>query len=198
MLKGNSINVHSKTRPQLSLQKGVPAGRKGDFGFFFFAVSLKAHACFLNIEWLQFVFVFVRGLHDKNKASLYCFTSDVIYKKYKRLVYTPPDLLARFCKVNLYERKKFGLICYPRICFPGLIYCTLGTRGFFSRATRSFVGRGRRHERRSFSRGSLFKTDEKALAPRVNLLWSRAIMALKFDRRWLLFWGCTYEPSNSM
>ena len=25
----------------------------------------------------------------------YCFTSDVIYKKYKRLVYTPPDLLAR-------------------------------------------------------------------------------------------------------
>ena len=35
MLKGNSINAHSKTRPQLSLQKGVPAGRKGDFGFFF-------------------------------------------------------------------------------------------------------------------------------------------------------------------
>ena len=29
------------------------------------------------------------------------FTSDVMYTKYKRLLYTPPDLLARFCEVNL-------------------------------------------------------------------------------------------------
>ena len=43
----------------------------------------------------------VRGLYDKNSASWYCFTSDVMYKKYKRLVYTSPDLLARFCKINL-------------------------------------------------------------------------------------------------
>ena len=37
----------------------------------------------------------------------------------------PPDLLARFCKINykLVKRKKIGLICFPRICFPGLIYC---------------------------------------------------------------------------
>ena len=27
----------------------------------------------------------------------------------------------------------------------------------------------------------------------INLRWSRAIMALKCDRRWLLVWGCTYE-----
>ena len=60
----------------------------------------------------------VRGLYDKK----YCFTSDVMYKKYKRLVYTPPDLLARICKVNLSNAKKFGLICFPRICFRGLIY----------------------------------------------------------------------------
>ena len=46
-----------------------------------------------------------------------------MYKKYKRLVYTPPDLLARICKVNLSNAKKFGLICFPRICFRGLIYC---------------------------------------------------------------------------
>ena len=46
-----------------------------------------------------------------------------MYKKYKRLVYTSPDLLARFCKVNLSNAKKFGLICFPRICFRGLIYC---------------------------------------------------------------------------
>ena len=55
----------------------------------------------------------------------YCFTSDVMYKKYKRLVYTPSDLLARICKVNLSNAKKFGLICFPRICFRGLIYCDL-------------------------------------------------------------------------
>ena len=37
-------------------------------------------------------------------------------KKYKRLVCTHPDLLAKICK--LVDRKKFGLICFPR-----LIYC---------------------------------------------------------------------------
>ena len=52
----------------------------------------------------------------------YCFTSDVMYKKYKRLVYTPSDLLARICKVNLSNTKKFSLICFPRICFRALIY----------------------------------------------------------------------------
>ena len=36
--------------------------------------------------------------------------------KKKRLVCTHPDLLARICK--LVDRKKFGLICFPR-----LIYC---------------------------------------------------------------------------
>ena len=44
--------------------------------------------------------------------------SPQMYKKYKRLVHTPPDLLAIFCTVNLSKEKKFGLIC-----FPGLIYC---------------------------------------------------------------------------
>ena len=46
-----------------------------------------------------------------------------MYKKCKRLVYTPSDLLARICKVNLSNAKKCGLICFPRICFRGLIYC---------------------------------------------------------------------------
>ena len=43
-------------------------------------------------------------------------------------------------------------------------FYTVGTRGFFSRVrTGSFVlsAAGRRHERRSFSRGSLFKTRPK-------------------------------------
>ena len=32
-------------------------------------------------------------------------TPDVMYKEYKRLVCTHPDLLARFCKVNLSNAK---------------------------------------------------------------------------------------------
>ena len=35
------------------------------------------------------------------------FTSDVRYKKYKRLVYTPPDLWARFCK----HKKSSTIFC---------------------------------------------------------------------------------------
>ena len=63
---------------------------------------------------------FVRGLYDK----LYCFTSDVMYKKYKRLVYTPPDLLARFCKVNLSKAKNSPDLFPNNLnCFPGLTYC---------------------------------------------------------------------------
>ena len=62
-----------------------------------------------------------------NLTGEFSFTSDVMYKKYKRLVHTHPDLLARFCKLNLIvKRKKIWpdlVICFPRICFPGLIYC---------------------------------------------------------------------------
>ena len=48
-----------------------------------------------------------------------------MYKKYIRLVYTPRDLLARICKVNLSNAKKFGLICFSIICFRGLMFCDL-------------------------------------------------------------------------
>ena len=84
----------------------------------FWTVSLKAH------DWSSWTLknceipYSVRGLYDK-----YCFTSDVMYKKCKRLVYTHSDLLARICKVNLSNAKKCGLICFPRIFFRGLIYC---------------------------------------------------------------------------
>ena len=106
----------------------------GDFGNFFSKSTHVLRSSWILSEsgkWVQFVLQnceilhSVRGLYDKNSASWYCFTSDVMYKKYKRLVYTSPDLQARFCKVNykLVEHKKFGLICFSRICFPGLIYC---------------------------------------------------------------------------
>ena len=41
------------------------------------------------------------------------FTSDVMYQWYKRLVYTHPDLLGRFCKVNLSNAKNSCLIFFP-------------------------------------------------------------------------------------
>ena len=55
----------------------------------------------------------VRGLHDKNNASYYYFTSNVMYKWYKRLVYTHPDLLTRFCKVNLSNTKNLAWFFLP-------------------------------------------------------------------------------------
>ena len=63
------------------------------------------------------VLLSVPGLHDKNSASYYYFTSDVMYKWYKRLVYTHPDLLARFCKVKTCRTEKI----WPDFFFPGLI-----------------------------------------------------------------------------
>ena len=46
----------------------------------------------------------------KEQRLIVLFTSDEMYKKYKRLLYTPPDLLARFCKVNLSNTK--NLACF--------------------------------------------------------------------------------------
>ena len=122
MLKRNFINVHCKFGTH---QKWELAGRLGDFGNFLNGFVKSPQLIFLNIDWVQFVsknceiLHSVRDLYDKQ----YCFTSDVMYKKYKRLVYTPPDLLARICKVNLSNANEFGLICFARICFRGLLYC---------------------------------------------------------------------------
>ena len=59
----------------------------------------------------------VRGLHDKNSASWYYFTSDVMYKKYERLVYTSLDLLVRFCKVNLSNAKNAAWFVFQEFVF---------------------------------------------------------------------------------
>ena len=100
MLKRNSINVHCKFGAH---QKWELAGRIGDFGNFLNGFAQSPQLIVLNIDWVQYLSwkivkycILVRGLYDKQ----YCFTSDVMYKKYKRLVYTASDLLARFCKVN--------------------------------------------------------------------------------------------------
>ena len=43
-----------------------------------------------------------------------------MYKRYKRLVYSPPDLLARFCKINLSNAKNSNFEISKRIfyCLP--------------------------------------------------------------------------------
>ena len=123
MLKRNSFNVHWKFG---ACQKWEPAGRIADFGNFLngFAKSPRVLRAVLNIEWVKFVLKnceilhFVWGLYDKNSASYYCLDSDAMYKNYEMLVYTHPEFLARFCC----RTQKFGLICFPRILFPGLIY----------------------------------------------------------------------------
>ena len=98
----------------------------GDFGSFLNGFAKSPRFVVLNIDWVQFVLKNCEIPYILSEVCMinrYCFTSDVMYKKYKRLVYTPSDLLARICKVNLSNAKKFGLICFPRICFRGLIYC---------------------------------------------------------------------------
>ena len=110
MLKRNFFNVHWKFGGG---QQWEPAGRKGDFGNFLnsFAKSPRVLRTVLNIECVQFVLKncemlhFVCGLYHKNSASYYCFTSDVTYKEYEMLVYTHPELLARFCRENLSKAK---------------------------------------------------------------------------------------------
>ena len=85
-------------------------------------------------------------------------------------------------------------VCYLLTSYPDITLSTLGTRGFFSRATGSFVssvaGRhvfGQRPKTRAAKRGSLFKTSpkpetahEKPLAPRVHFVLQ---YAEKWDRR---------------
>ena len=103
MLKRNSFNVPLSIWRLSKVRTGWPYRW---FWKFFWTVLLKSPRVLrtvLNIEWVQFVLQnceilrSVRGLYDKNSASWYRFTSDVMYKKYKRLGYTSQDLLARFC-----------------------------------------------------------------------------------------------------
>ena len=87
-----------QTRPQLALQKWL-------WKFFFNCLAKGPHvlrSIVLNIEWVHFVLQNCEilhsawGLYDKNSPSWYCFTSNVMFKKYKRLVYTSPDLLSSY------------------------------------------------------------------------------------------------------
>ena len=106
MLKRITLLILIQTLDFGACQKWEPARCMGDFDFWFF--NGFANACFDRPEyWMSAICIAkffcceilhsspneVRGLYDKNSASWYYFTSDVMYKKYKRLVYTSPDLL---------------------------------------------------------------------------------------------------------
>ena len=51
----------------------------------------------------------IKKKKEKKKRLIVLFTSGLMYKKYKKLVYTPPDLLPRFFKVNLSNTKSSAL-----------------------------------------------------------------------------------------
>ena len=109
-----NLNLNSRLWRLSKVRTGSPF-----FGNFF---NGFANAYFARLEWVQFalqncgILHSARGLYDKNSASWYYSTSDVMYKRYKRLVYTSPDLLARFCKVNLSNAKNSAW-------FVSLMYC---------------------------------------------------------------------------
>ena len=120
----------------------------------FWTFSLKAH------DWSSWI---LTECNLSWKIVKYCILSEVCMinstvsahmwciKSKNRLVYTPLDLLSRFCKVNLSKAKDSAWFVFQEFVFEVL-----------------------------------------------NLLWSRAIMALECDRRLLLFFGCTYKAINSM
>ena len=128
-MKRNSFKVHWKYG---ACQKWEPAGRIGDFGNFLngFAKSPRVLRTVLNIEWVQFVLKnreilhFVWGLYDKNSASYYCFTSDVMYVKSMKCWFTRTQSCWQdFVKWSCQTQKTRPDSCFPRIRFPGLIYC---------------------------------------------------------------------------
>ena len=98
MLEHNSVNVHSNTRHSSHYKSENRM-----------AVSVILEI-FLTVCIVKYCFLSEVCRYDKNSASYYCFTSDVMYKRNKRLVYkyTHPDLLTS----KLVERKKVGLIFF--------------------------------------------------------------------------------------
>ena len=119
MLKCNSISVHSNT-PQLAT--GWPLYRWFWKFFSGFAKSPRAFRSSWILNECNFYFKIVRyyslsevcmiktAPHSTVSPQMWCIK-----------IYTPPDLLERFCKANLSNAKNWA--CFRRICFRGLIYC---------------------------------------------------------------------------
>ena len=88
----------------------------------------------------------------------------------------------------------------------GLAWCVRGLKGLkrfcpYLIAFRSCISNGKPEWLLywMFAFYILFNEVEHSLCSYlVYARWSRAILALKCDRRWLLFFGCTYKAINSM
>ena len=110
----------------------------------YFVITLAIKESFERFSCLEFIFEKrrhrVAGLKHKQRfsetlkylsswmkivVSIYS-TSDVMNKKYKRLVYTSPDLLARFCKVNLWQAKNSAWFVFQEFVFLAMLFfgCT--------------------------------------------------------------------------
>ena len=117
MLERNSVNVHSNSRHSSHYKSENWMAVQVILEIFFNGLAKSPRV--LPSSLVQFVLqnceilLSVQDLYDSNSASQYCFTSDVMYKWNKKLVYTHPYLLGRFCKVNLSNAQKFGLIFFP-------------------------------------------------------------------------------------
>ena len=111
-------------------QKWAPTGRIGDFGNILNGFRLKAHAC-LDRPQYRMSAVCIAKLWN-------CILSEVCMKQttphstvspqiwcIKRMKgwFTHTRFVGKILKSKLVEPKKFGLICFPRICLQGLIYC---------------------------------------------------------------------------
>ena len=125
MLEHNSVNVHSNTRHSSHYKSENRM-----------AVSVILEI-FLTVCIVKYCFLSEVCRYDKNSASQYCFTSDVMYKWHKRLVYTHPDFVFPFL-INLDDQEPLWLlIVIEDDCYFGLscAVCKL----FFAKITQPFT-----------------------------------------------------------
>ena len=122
-MKRNSINVHCKFG---SHQKWELAGRIGDFGNFLNGFAKSPQLIVLNIDWVQYlsckivkycILCEVCIINSSVSSQMWCIKSIKGWFTHPRVCWQD------FVKYKLVESKNFALICFPRICFPGLIYC---------------------------------------------------------------------------
>ena len=124
MLKRNSFNAHWKFG---ACQKWELAGRIGDFGNFLngFAKSPRVLRWFWKlvlkncaILHLSEVCMIKTPLHITVSRQMWCIKSMKCWFTRTKICWQ--DIVTFF---KLFKRQKFGLICFPRIRLPGLIYC---------------------------------------------------------------------------
>ena len=114
VLRRNSINILSNT-PQLALQIWCLSKVKTGWPFRWFwkvfsnVFAKSTRLIVLDIDWVQFVLKNCEILHSvRGPYDKYCSTVSPqrwCIKSIKDWFCTPPDLLARFCKVSLSNAK---------------------------------------------------------------------------------------------